>query len=153
MQLPCHLVPQAVQSEHLLCLQACLMRRLVPTLANWLRTCSRRGTMRLTPIWAASHHSSKWEEGLVEQQHVQDWAAALVAGNHQQSHVGQQLPQRHWQGSLPLQQSGSQPPRGGSRVGLGGQWGKYTRDCESKQQYQSRPEVQPLWAQMERHCV
>ena len=88
----------------------------------------------------------------MEQWHVQGRAAALMAGNSQQSFQRQLLPLQHWQSCLPLQRPGSQPPRGGSRVGLGGQWGEDTRGCGSKQQYQSSLEVWPLWARLDRPC-
>ena len=41
-------------AQHLLCLQASLGSRMAPTSADWLCTCSRSGTMRLMPTWAAS---------------------------------------------------------------------------------------------------
>ena len=88
----------------------------------------------------------------MKQRHVQDWAAAHVAGKSQQSLRWCQLPLGCSQSSVPLQQSGPQPPRGGSGVGLGGQRGKDTRDCGARQQHQGSLEVWPLWAQMERLC-
>ena len=38
------------------------------------------------------HYSSQWEEGLVERQHMQDWAAAQVAREHPTLYKWQRLP-------------------------------------------------------------
>ena len=50
---------QRTAAHHLLCLQANLTSRLALTSASWPHTCSRSGTMRLMPSWAASPSAPK----------------------------------------------------------------------------------------------
>ena len=80
----------------------------------------------------------------MEQRHVQDWAARWQAAIHICTN-GVRCP---YDGD----NLAHNPPRGGSVVGLGGHLAEDTRDCDSKQQFQSSLEVQPLWAQMECMC-
>ena len=89
----------------------------------------------------------------MEQWHVQDRAAAQVAGKSLQSLHRRELPQRCWQSDMPLQQCGPQPPRGGGGLGLENQWGKDTGECGSRQLHEGSLEVRLLWAQLDRHSV
>ena len=79
----------------------------------------------------------------MEQRPMQGWAAAQVAGAFLPPNKGHQLPLRQWASSVPLQRPGPQLPRGGSGVGLDGQWGKDTRDCDSRQRDQGGMVVWP----------
>ena len=108
--------------------------------------------MQPAPTWAASPlrpHSPRkawWRSGMCKNRQPHRWQASI------QHCTWQELPLQHWQCSLPLQQSGSQPPRGGSRVGLGHPRGVDIRDSGSKQPLHSNLEVWRLWAQTEHHC-
>ena len=82
---------------------------------------------------------------------MQDWATQLVAGKSWPPLTGQQLPFQGWPGSLSLQQSGPQLPRGGSRVRLGCHRGNDSRGCGGRQWKRGGVEVWTLWAQM-KHC-
>ena len=145
-----HLVPQSVRriapclrtaAQHLL-----LFRQLRG--AGWPQhqqtgsaPATRVGPCSQCPPGQHPCRAHEQQQGLVEERHLQGWAATQMASVHFSSHIWRQMPLRFWQSSLPMQQPGLQPPRGGSKVGLGGQRESDTRDCGGRQPHQGNMEV------------